>query len=116
MAAHSNLHSLQEVNMAGVEDNSTKIPCDLQPSLSDEITEGIFKQEDIPSGFEDIKPNTSLSVRLALVGNYSESEGGSYKQYLKLAGLREYLCPHCRRTHYTIQVPDPNRDEPSDAE
>ena len=81
--------------------------CEDQPSIEDEVPPEEWN-DDPPNGFEDISDKTSLIMRLALINNYEQSEGIEREECLRRAGLREYLCPKCRRVHWEIEALNPN--------
>lgn len=82
--------------------------CEDQPTLEAELSADDWNKG-LPNSFEDITAETSLTVRLALVNNYEQSEEIPHEECLRRAGLREFLCPSCSRLHFEIAVMEPNR-------
>lgn len=81
--------------------------CDDQPTLDSEIPDDEWNKG-VPSGFEDINEETSLIVRIALMNNYEQSEDISRDESLRRTGLKEFICPKCRRVHWEIEIANPN--------
>jgi hypothetical protein len=80
--------------------------CEDRPTL-DVVIPAEEWNRGVPNGPEDIIAETSLIVRIAMMNNLQASEGVPSAEALRLTGLRQFLCPKCRRMHWEIDKLDP---------